>query len=65
MAISLDPTYTKAYARRGAARLALGQLNQSMDDYQKVLQLEPSNKQAREELKKIEKVRCSFIRKLN
>ncbi|XP_006865390.1 PREDICTED: RNA polymerase II-associated protein 3 isoform X1 [Chrysochloris asiatica] len=53
LAIALNRSYTKAYARRGAARFALQKLEDAKQDYEKVLELEPSNFEATSELKKI------------
>ncbi|KAM8909217.1 RNA polymerase II-associated protein 3 isoform 1-T2 [Spinachia spinachia] len=53
-AISLDSTYSKAFARRGTARVALGKLEEAKHDFQEVLKLEPGNKQALNELQKIQ-----------
>ncbi|XP_076008630.1 RNA polymerase II-associated protein 3 isoform X2 [Genypterus blacodes] len=53
-AIYLDPTYSKAFARRGTARVALGKLEEAKQDFQEVLKLEPGNKQALNELQKIQ-----------
>ena len=55
-AISLDPLYVKAYLRRAAARVGLQRLAAALEDYQTVLQLEPSNKQARGEVDRLTKV---------
>ncbi|KAI4878863.1 hypothetical protein NFI96_012046 [Prochilodus magdalenae] len=52
-AIALDGTYTKAFARRGTARAALGRLSEAKEDFEQVLKLEPGNKQAMNELKKL------------
>jgi len=52
----LDGSYTKAYLRRGAARFQLGRIQEAEADYRKVLKLEPSNRQAQEEMKNIAKV---------
>ncbi|KAL0962861.1 hypothetical protein UPYG_G00346460 [Umbra pygmaea] len=52
-AIALDSTYSKAFARRGSARSALGLLEEAKQDFEEVLKLEPGNKQAVAELKKI------------
>ncbi|XP_010885380.2 RNA polymerase II-associated protein 3 [Esox lucius] len=52
-AIALDGTYTKAFARRGTARSGLGLLKEAKEDFEEVLKLEPGNKQALNELKKI------------
>lgn len=55
-AISLDNTYSKAFARRATARVALGKLEEAKKDFQEVLKLEPGNKQALNELQKIQDV---------
>ncbi|XP_072529961.1 RNA polymerase II-associated protein 3 isoform X2 [Salminus brasiliensis] len=52
-AIALDSTYSKAFARRGTARAALGRLAEAKKDFEQVLRLEPGNKQAMNELKKL------------
>ena len=56
MAITLDPLYVKAYLRRAAARVGLQHLAPALEDYRRVLQLEPTNKQARTEIERLEKV---------
>ncbi|XP_022045045.1 RNA polymerase II-associated protein 3 [Acanthochromis polyacanthus] len=53
-AISLDSTYSKAFARRGTARAALGKLEEAKQDFQQLLKLEPGNKQALNELQKLQ-----------
>ncbi|KAM3587735.1 uncharacterized protein V6R79_012912 [Siganus canaliculatus] len=53
-AISLDSTYSKAFARRATARVALGKLQEAKQDFQEVLKLEPGNKQALNELQKLQ-----------
>nr|XP_004610495.1 unnamed protein product [Sorex araneus] len=53
LAIALNRDYTKAYARRGAARFALQKLEDAKKDYEKVLELEPNNFEATNELRKI------------
>uniref|UniRef100_A0A3B5L3C5 RNA polymerase II-associated protein 3 n=1 Tax=Xiphophorus couchianus TaxID=32473 RepID=A0A3B5L3C5_9TELE len=55
-AISLDDTYSKAFARRGTARVALGKLQEAKEDFLRLLQLEPGNKQALNELQKLQTV---------
>lgn len=55
-AILLDNTYSKAFARRATARVALGKLEEAKTDFQEVLKLEPGNKQALNELQKIQDV---------
>ncbi|KAK1789529.1 hypothetical protein P4O66_015450 [Electrophorus voltai] len=52
-AITLDSTYSKAFARRATARAALGRLSEAREDFKQVLKLEPGNKQAMSELKKL------------
>ncbi|XP_068442594.1 RNA polymerase II-associated protein 3 [Clinocottus analis] len=52
-ALCLDRTYSKAFARRGTARVALGKLEDARQDFREVLKLEPGNKQALNELEKI------------
>ncbi|CAK6959849.1 RNA polymerase II-associated protein 3 isoform X1 [Scomber scombrus] len=53
-AISLDSTYSKAFARRATARVSLGKLEEAKQDFQEVLKLEPGNKQALNELQKLQ-----------
>ncbi|KAM6153302.1 RNA polymerase II-associated protein 3 isoform 2-T2 [Erethizon dorsatum] len=53
LAIALNRNYAKAYARRGAARFALQKLEDAKKDYEKVLELEPNNFEATNELRKI------------
>lgn len=55
-AIALDCTYVKAYARRGTARLELGKLEEAKKDFEQVLNIETENKQAKNEIKKIERL---------
>uniref|UniRef100_A0A674JFE3 RNA polymerase II-associated protein 3 n=1 Tax=Terrapene triunguis TaxID=2587831 RepID=A0A674JFE3_9SAUR len=59
-AVLLDVSYSKAFARRGTARAALGKLKEAMQDFETVLKLEPGNKQAINELTKIQNV-CMFV----
>ncbi|NXE13796.1 RPAP3 protein, partial [Lophotis ruficrista] len=54
LALALDKNYTKAYARRGAARFALKNLQGAKEDYEKVLELDADNFEAKNELKKID-----------
>ncbi|XP_070709764.1 RNA polymerase II-associated protein 3 [Pempheris klunzingeri] len=58
-AIYLDSTYSKAFARRATARVALGKLQEAKQDFQEVLKLEPGNKQALNELQKLQDVDSS------
>ncbi|XP_019398870.1 PREDICTED: RNA polymerase II-associated protein 3 isoform X1 [Crocodylus porosus] len=59
LALALDKNYTKAYARRGAARFALKNLQGAKEDYQKVLELDPNNFEAKNELRKIDQALMS------
>ncbi|XP_076447781.1 RNA polymerase II-associated protein 3-like [Babylonia areolata] len=54
-AIMLDPLYVKAYLRRAAARVGLQHLAPALEDYERVLQLEPNNKQAQTEVDRLKK----------
>ncbi|XP_066989271.1 RNA polymerase II-associated protein 3-like isoform X2 [Macrobrachium rosenbergii] len=53
--LKLDPSYIKAYLRRGTSRLKLGKIQRATEDFRKVLELEPWNKDAKKELENIEK----------
>uniref|UniRef100_A0A7M4EL34 RNA polymerase II-associated protein 3 n=1 Tax=Crocodylus porosus TaxID=8502 RepID=A0A7M4EL34_CROPO len=75
LALALDKNYTKAYARRGAARFALKNLQGAKEVsrngendiqivllsayYQKVLELDPNNFEAKNELRKIDQALMS------
>ena len=59
-AITLNPTYTKAYSRRGAARFALKKYDDAKKDFERVLSLEPKNREAKQQLEKIEQVSNTF-----
>lgn len=50
---SLDPTYVKAYHRRANARVQLKRFAEAVQDFDKVLELEPKNKTAKAELEKL------------
>lgn len=43
----MDETYVKAYQRRSAAYMSLEMYNEAKKDLDKVLKLEPNNKQAK------------------
>ena len=47
-AIKCDPTYVKAYYRKGSAHLALNQLEPAIQDFKNVCKMQPQNKDARE-----------------
>ena len=55
-AIHLDPTYVKAYYRRGTARAALRKYEEAKEDFLAVLTKDKNNKQAKAELGKVEKI---------
>uniref|UniRef100_A0A8D0L6A9 RNA polymerase II-associated protein 3 n=1 Tax=Sphenodon punctatus TaxID=8508 RepID=A0A8D0L6A9_SPHPU len=59
LALALNKNYTKAYARRGAARFALKNFEGAKEDYENVLELDPNNFEAKSELKKIEQALSS------
>ncbi|NXC50173.1 RPAP3 protein, partial [Penelope pileata] len=59
LALALDKRYTKAYTRRGAARFALKNFQGAKEDYEKVLELDPNNFEAKNELKKIDQALSS------
>lgn len=46
----------KAYLRRGTARKGLNKISSAKLDFSKALELEPDNKQAKAELKKLSEV---------
>ncbi|XP_071869089.1 RNA polymerase II-associated protein spaghetti isoform X1 [Bombus fervidus] len=59
-AVQLDESYVKAYHRRATARMNLKQYKEAKHDLEKVLKLEPSNKEAKLLLNQIEnKIKCS------
>ncbi|XP_040571764.1 uncharacterized protein [Lepeophtheirus salmonis] len=53
LAIMLDPNYAKAYIRRAYARSGLKRYSDAINDYEKVLQIEPKNKMAKTEIEKL------------
>ncbi|KAH8054983.1 hypothetical protein JL722_8400 [Aureococcus anophagefferens] len=54
-AIRIDPTYIKAYYRRGSANFALGKYRLALRDFKAVCKLRPSDRDARTKLKECEK----------
>ncbi|KAL6423103.1 hypothetical protein ACFW04_010534 [Cataglyphis niger] len=54
-AIQLDETYVKAYHRRATARMELKQYKEAKKDIEKILTLEPLNKEAKALLSQINK----------
>lgn len=53
--IALDPMYVKAYLRRATARAGMGKMEEAVADFNRVLDLEPSNKQAKTEIERLQK----------
>ena len=51
IAIKMDSNYLKAYHRRGKAFLALNKIELAIKDFQYILEKEPNNKDAMQELK--------------
>jgi serine/threonine-protein phosphatase 5 len=45
--IKSDPTYVKAYYRRGSAQVYLGHLDLAVNDFKTVCKMDPKNKDAR------------------
>uniref|UniRef100_A0A023G527 RNA polymerase II-associated protein 3 n=2 Tax=Amblyomma TaxID=6942 RepID=A0A023G527_AMBTT len=54
-ALEWDPSYVKAYHRRGLAREGLSKRALAVQDFRKVLSLEPNNREARQHLNQLEK----------
>ncbi|KAJ8245472.1 hypothetical protein GJAV_G00271110 [Gymnothorax javanicus] len=65
LAIALDRNYTKAYARRGAARFALGNLASAVEDYEMALKLDPENFEAKNEIRKIKEAQSQQSAKMD
>lgn len=51
--LDLDPTFVKAYHRRGTSRANTGKIELAISDFEKVLSIEPHNKAALQELEKL------------
>ncbi|KAJ8604320.1 hypothetical protein CTAYLR_002573 [Chrysophaeum taylorii] len=54
-AIKMDPTYIKAYYRRGSANFALGKYRLALRDFKSVCKLRPTDRDARAKLRECEK----------
>jgi stress-induced-phosphoprotein 1 len=52
-ALELDPTYVKAWARKGDIEFLMKEFHKSMDSYKKGLEIEPDNTVCREGLRKV------------
>ncbi|KAF1795261.1 Metallo-dependent phosphatase-like [Phytophthora cactorum] len=55
-AIELEPSYIKAYYRRGSAELALGHHKKAIKDFRLVVRMKPQDRDARAKLKLCEKI---------
>jgi serine/threonine-protein phosphatase 5 len=55
-AIELEPSYVKAYYRRGSAQLALGHHKKAVKDFRLVVRMKPQDRDARAKLKLCEKI---------
>ena len=55
-AITLDHSYAKAYARRGFARRELSNFEGALQDFERTIALDPSNKEAQREAEKVRKM---------
>ncbi|GAB9462639.1 Serine/threonine-protein phosphatase [Globisporangium polare] len=55
-AIETEPSYVKAYYRRGSAELALGHHKKAVKDFKLVVRMKPADKDARAKLKLCEKI---------
>jgi len=49
-ALELDPTYVKAYVKKGAIHYGLKEYHKSVESYEKGLKLEPDNEELKEGL---------------
>eukprot|EP00904_Undaria_pinnatifida_P008607 jgi/Undpi1/4877/HiC_scaffold_19.g08230.m1 len=56
LALTLDPSYLKAYYRRGSANMALGKFKLAVRDFRKVTKMQPKSKEAAAKLKASEKM---------
>lgn len=54
-AIQLDEEYVKAYHRRATARVGLKQYKEAKQDLEKILTIEPTNKEAKTLLQQVDK----------
>lgn len=59
-AIEIDPTFIKAYYRRGSAYFALMQLKAAIKDFRKVCKLVPKDKDARNKLEMAQKAKMEM-----
>ena len=54
--VKINPSWPKGYTRMGAAHLGLGDLDDAESNYKKALELDPSNKIAKEGLEQVKRV---------
>ncbi|KAH9508832.1 RNA polymerase II-associated protein 3 [Bulinus truncatus] len=55
LSLSQNPLYVKPYLRRASARSNLGKLAEAVEDFQRVVELEPNNEQAKSEIERLQK----------
>ena len=60
--LRLNPTSVKALMRRGMARAHMNRLEEALGDFQRVLQLEPHNKQAKEEIQRMQNLASQLLK---
>lgn len=49
-ALEIDPKYTKALHRRGKANAEMGNYDKAIEDYQKIMEVEPNNQEVNGDL---------------
>ena len=54
--VKINPSWPKGYTRMGAAHLGLGDLDEAESNYKKALELDPSNRIAKEGLDQVKRV---------
>ena len=64
-ALAVDPTFFKAYWRRGVAKFALQKLDEAIEDFQKVVELRPEDPHAIAKLNECKKEWRRFGRHLS
>ena len=60
--LQLNPSSVKALMRRGMARAHMNRLEEALGDFQRVLQLEPHNKQAKEEIQRMQSLASQLLK---
>lgn len=51
-AITLDPTYVKAYTKKGSCHFAMKEYHKALDIYEKGLKLQPDNQELKDLISK-------------